>query len=100
MASLKKALSQSSDVKEIILLDDCFGQAYFNMKETQENELLALIKCIKMSSNKILIMNSRVTIYQEATWRTPDLVRSLNKKYDGYVRLANLDTGEVFIQEY
>ena len=27
-------------------------------------------------------------------------VRSLNKKYDGYVRLANLDTGEVFIQEY
>ena len=27
-------------------------------------------------------------------------VRSSSTKYDGYVRLANLDTGEVFIQEY
>lgn len=86
LASLKKALAQSPDVKEIILLDDCFGQAYFNMKETQENELLALIKSVKMSSNKILIMNSRVTIYQEATLRTPSLVNSLDKKeYRAYV---------------
>ncbi len=86
LASLKKALAQSPDVKEIILLDDCFGQAYFNMKETQENELLALIKCVKMSSNKILIMNSRVTIYQEAKLRTPSLVSSLDRKeYKAYV---------------
>ena len=80
LASLKKALSQSSNDKEIILLDDCFGQAYFSMKDTQENQLLALIKCVKMSSNKVLIMNSRVTIYQEATMRTPSLINSLDKK--------------------
>jgi len=86
LASLKKALSQSSNDKEIILLDDCFGQAYFSMKDTQENQLLALIKCVKMSSNKVLIMNSRVTIYQEATMRTPSLVKSLDKKeYRAYV---------------
>lgn len=86
LAALKRALTQAPEVKEIILLDDCFGQAYFNMKETQENELLALIKHVKMSSNKILIMNSRVTIYQEATFRTPSLVRSLDKKeYKAYV---------------
>lgn len=96
LASLKRALTQAADVKEIILLDDCFGQAYFNMKETQENELLALIKCVKMSSNKILIMNSRVTIYQEATFRTPGLVRSLDKKeYKAYI----LDMSNVSVIE-
>ena len=39
LASLKKSLLQASTQREIILLDDCFGQAYFTMKETQENEL-------------------------------------------------------------
>lgn len=86
LASLKKALGQARDDKEIILLDDCFGQAYFNMKESQESELLNLIKYVKLCPNKVLVMNSRVTIYQEASLRTPDLVRSLDKKeYKAYV---------------
>ena len=86
LASLKRALSQSPDKKEVILLDDCFGQAYFNMKETQENELLGLIKHIKVRPNKILIMNSRVTIYREAAERTPNLVMSLDRKeYKAFV---------------
>ncbi|WP_291293802.1 restriction endonuclease [Eubacterium sp.] len=80
IASLKKALSADKKTKEVILLDDCFGQAYFNMKDTQENELIALIKYVKMNPNKKLIMNSRVTIYREATERTPNLVTSLNNK--------------------
>lgn len=86
LASLKRSLSQSSETKEVILLDDCFGQAYFNMKETQENELLTLIKYVKTNPNKLLIMNSRVTIYQEAKARTSDLVKSLDRKeYKAFV---------------
>ena len=86
LSSLKKAIGQARDTKEIILLDDCFGQAYFNMKESQESELLQLIKYIKLCPNKILIMNSRVTIYQEASLRTPDLVRSFDRReYRAYV---------------
>lgn len=86
LASLKRALSQSPDIKEVILLDDCFGQAYFSMKETQENELLALIKYVKRNSKKLLIMNSRVTIYHEANERTPGLVNSLDKQeYKAFV---------------
>lgn len=92
LASLKKALSISPETKEVILLDDCFGQAYFSMKETQENELLTLIKYVKSNSNKILIMNSRVTIYQEATERTPQLQKSLDKKeYKAFI----LDISEI-----
>ena len=86
LASLKKAISTEKESKEVILLDDCFGQAYFNMKETQENELIALIKYVKMNPNKILIMNSRITIYREATERTPNLVTSFeNKEYKVYI---------------
>lgn len=77
---LKRSLSQNRDKKEIVLLDDCFGQAYFNMKETQGTELLSLIKYIHRSPNKLLILNSRVTIYQEAKARTPELITSFEHK--------------------
>lgn len=81
LSDLKKSLSLSKDEKEIILLDDCLGQAYFKMKETQENELLSIINHVKLYKNKILLMNSRVTIYDEAISRTPDLLKVFNTKH-------------------
>lgn len=86
LSDLKNSLSQSPDVKEIILLDDCLGQAYFNMGETQGKELLAIIRHVKIHKNKILLLNSRVTIFQEAKERTPDLIKSLEaKEYKVYI---------------
>lgn len=86
LSSLKKSLSQSADTKEIILLDDCFGQAYYNMKETQENELLSLIRTVNQAPNRRLILNSRISIYQEAKDRSISLIRSYEKKeYRAYV---------------
>ncbi len=90
LKGLKRSLSQSPDTKEVILLDDCFGQAYFNMKETQGNELIQLIKYVNIRSNKVLIMNSRVTIYNEAEQRTQELIRSFDREeYKAYI--LNLD---------
>lgn len=66
ISNLKRALSASEDIDELIILDDALGQTYFKMKETQENELMALIKYVSLHSSKKLIMNSRVTIYNEA----------------------------------
>ncbi len=40
------------------------------MKYTQENELLSLIKYVKLSKNKKLILNSRITIFNEAKERS------------------------------
>lgn len=86
LASLKKSLSQNRENKEIILLDDCFGQAYFNMKETQGNELLALIRYVNLSENKRLLLNSRVTIFREAQSRTPELIKSFeNREYKVHI---------------
>ena len=67
---LKNAISTQKDLPEVVLLDDCLGQHYFKMKETQENELLGLVKYIAMNKNKKLIMNSRVTIFQQAKERS------------------------------
>lgn len=77
---LKKSLSRNPDIKEIILVDDCFGQAYFNMKESQNAELLSLINYVNASSNKLLILNSRITILQEAKERKPKLLRCFEGK--------------------
>ena len=86
LKELKKSLAQDPKAKEVILLDDCFGQAYFNMKDTQEKELLMLIKYININHNKLLIMNSRISIYHEAGDRTPDFVKSFDQKeYRAYI---------------
>ena len=77
---LKKSLSRNPDTKEIILVDDCFGQAYFNMKESQNAELLALINYVNASPNKVLILNSRITILQEAKERKPELLKCFEGK--------------------
>lgn len=74
---LKKSLSRNPDTKEIILVDDCLGQAYFNMKESQSTELLSLINYVNTTQNKLLILNSRITILQEAKERKSELLKCL-----------------------
>ena len=77
---LKNSLSRNPEEKEIILVDDCLGQAYFDMKATQSTELLSLINFVNASSNKLLILNSRITILQEAKERKSELLKCLEAK--------------------
>lgn len=65
IGSLKRSLSEDPYKKEVILLDDCFGQLYYDMKSTQENELLLLIKFVKIMPQKVLVLNTRITILQQ-----------------------------------
>lgn len=100
LSDLKKALTQNPEQKEIIFLDDCFGQAYFRMKETQGNELLYIIKHVNLHSNKIIILNSRITIYSEAKSKTPGLIKSFdNKDYKLFVldmtNISDIDKAEI-----
>ena len=82
LKELKKSLTIRPEINEIILVDDCLGQAYFEMKKSQNEELISLIKFVNLSKNKLLILNSRVTIFQEAKEQKPELVKSLeNEEY-------------------
>lgn len=81
---IKNVISSDKDKKEVILLDDVLGQHYFRMSEGRENELIALIDYVKMNPNKILIMNTRVTIYNEARNRSQNFGRMTSKKRTDY----------------
>ncbi len=89
---MKKSLSENPDQKEIILLDDCLGQCYFNMRETQENQLISLVRYVNMSPNKILLMNSRVTIYREAQDKSPELYKVIE---NGDLKVQVIDMSNI-----
>ncbi|MGZ9869577.1 nSTAND3 domain-containing NTPase [Priestia endophytica] len=80
VSSIKNVISQDPDAKEVILLDDCLGQYYFNLKEGQDRELISLIQYIKQHKNKVLILNTRVTILNEARRSRLEFRRFLEKK--------------------
>ena len=63
---IKNILSRDPAKKEIILLDDFLGQHYLKLSEKQPNELKSLITFIEKNQNKKIIMNSRITIINEA----------------------------------
>ncbi len=48
------------------MLDDCLGQYYLKLKEWQDTELISLMNYINLCENKILILNSRVTVFNAA----------------------------------
>lgn len=93
ISNIKKAISINPNVKEIILLDDCLGQHYLNMEEKQENEIISLIKYIKSHTNKVLIMNSRITIFNEAKKRSEEFNNIIEDK-DIKVYTINMDNIE------
>lgn len=79
IASLKRAITANRDVKEVILLDDFLGQHYFNLGTGEDKEILSLIKHIDLYENKILILNSRVTIWNHALSISEELSTYINK---------------------
>lgn len=66
IANLKRSLSSDEEKPEIVFLDDFLGQHYMNLQANQENELVSLIRYIDRNPNKMLILNSRVTVFNQA----------------------------------
>lgn len=66
LTKIKKAITQNPNVKEVIYLDDFLGQYYFDLKAGQDKEIISLVKFVSLHKNKVLVMNSRITILQEA----------------------------------
>lgn len=95
ISNLKNAISSEKDSKEVILLDDCLGQYYFNMNDNQETELVSLIKYLKSNKNKKLIMNSRVTIMNEARDRSIEFENFIIKNNEK-IHLINMDNISVY----
>ncbi len=80
------------DQKEVIILDDCLGQHYFNMKLSREEQLSSLIDYVSMNDNKMLILNSRVTIFNEAKDRAESFNKSIQ---DDEIKLHIIDMNKI-----
>lgn len=75
---LKNAVHMD-DSKELVLLDDFLGQIYYTMDMGRARELEFLLSYIRNHENKCVILNSRVSIYQEALSKFVELKRLLNE---------------------
>ena len=70
--TIKRALSDNPDVPEVCLMDDFLGQRYYNMEESRPSEVASLVRYVQRLDRpgchkKILVLNSRVTVLNEAT---------------------------------
>lgn len=84
VASIKSAISLDPGVREVCLLDDFLGQRYYEMRASQPVEVAALArhvgKCHREGQyTKIVILNSRISIINEAQRRNPDFERWLGE---------------------
>lgn len=96
VSNIKSVISENPDVKEVVLLDDCLGQYYFKLKEGQDQELISLIKYINQYENKVLILNTRVTILNEAKRSRFEFRRYLDK---GKIPLKTIDMENISLEE-
>lgn len=90
ISNIKKALTQDQTKKEIILLDDFLGQNYLKMNESHPNELKTLISFVEKRPSKKLIMNTRITIFNEAVQSFLPF-RELMEKHEADKYLIGLD---------
>lgn len=90
ISEIKRSLNPSTSEKEIVLLDDFLGQHYLNLKDSQPDELSTLMSFVKKSNNKKLILNSRVTILNEAI-QTYLNFRGIMIRYEKNKFLVDLD---------
>lgn len=90
ISEIKRSLSLAANTKEIVLLDDFLGQHYLNLKDSQPNELKTLISFVVRSKNKKLILNSRITILNEAT-QSYLTFKEIMVKYEKNKYLLDLD---------
>lgn len=87
---IKNVLSQDPAKKEIVLLDDFLGQHYLKVNDKQPNELKTLISFVERNPNKKIIMNSRITIINEAHSSSIDFANLIDK-YEENNYLIDLD---------
>lgn len=101
IGEIKNTISLDVNKKEIVLLDDFLGQHYLNLKDSQPNELKTLISYIEKSKSKKLILNSRITILNEAmqtflSFRNIIEKHESNKYLIDLDKMSNLEKAEIF----
>lgn len=83
LQSVKEAIIESTEANQIIFLDDFLGQHYLKIDEQKTSELRTLISYVRTLKNTKLILNSRITIINEASLKD-NKFKELHEKYSDY----------------
>ena len=87
---VKNAINPDPNVKELIFLDDFLGQSYWKTPDALPKQIEALIGFCANRPHKKLLLNSRITILNDARSKSPDFDYFLcSKKESEY--LIDLD---------
>lgn len=90
IGNIKNTLSTDPEKKEIVLLDDFLGQHYLKIKENQPNEIKTLISFVRRNKNKKIILNSRITILNEAA-QTSIVFNEMMERENIHTYLIDMD---------
>lgn len=98
IGKIKQAISNNPIVKELIYIDDFLGQSYLELKSDKINELHSLISYVKSYKNKLIILNSRITVHNEAGKRFEtyyEMLTKLNVAFIDVSQMSNLDKAKI-----
>lgn len=74
-----KGAAGADEIPELFFLDDFLGQIIYSMEPVRIRELKTLISYIRRHKKKRLILNSRITIYQEALQKDREFAQMMEK---------------------
>ncbi len=92
---IKNALSNDPNVKEIVLLDDFLGQTYWNSSEQKPSELKTLVSHFIHRNGKRLILNTRISIYNEVRRKSQTFDSIATKCAEGHYVIDMNKTSDV-----
>lgn len=87
---IKDKMSLNPNMKELIYIDDFLGQIYFDLQQDKISNIIGFIDTIKMYKNKFLLLNTRITVLNEASKQYKRFLNSLEKIGIHQIELKNI----------
>jgi DNA replication protein DnaC len=86
----KSLLSHNLEAKELVVLDDFLGQACMEVNAPQLRSIASLIAYVRKSKHRKIILNSRITIFNEARGSDREF-KKLMTSLDDATKITNMD---------
>lgn len=91
---IKDKLSLNYNEKELIYIDDFLGQIYFDLQQDKIRNIIGFIDTIKRHKNKYLLLNTRITVLNEASKQYKSFSNSIDKIGIHQIELKNISRFE------
>lgn len=97
---VKRLLSTDPEAKEMVILDDFLGQRCFDVNAPQLRSVSSLIAYIRKSKNRKIVVNSRLTILNEAFQNDSEFYKLMQSLDNSTIvtntnRLSKLDRARI-----